>query len=473
MTLNVLLVDDEYLVLKGLEIMLSSQQDIDLNIAAAMDALDALDKLATWYPDVIIADINMPEIDGLTLLEQVSQTHPQCSFIILSGYEEQDYLKRALRLHVADYLTKPLDKAYLLRRLSELSQQKEQQLHHLLLQLRLMLFSGEAPEVQTLYSPEWNRLFPHPCFTLCAVSLPASEALEKQNQLRAYFSDLQIFSQNQWSAFLINHPERIRPDEMRLLLSNVFGDTLCGISSFPNHPDSAAQLSVFFQEALCDMLLSLLPADSTCKKETAAQIHCRTLLPAIRILTFENTIAEYLKPGLPFLLVFTETLAAYILIAGIRLSPELILQMYNTHANNVQDRRGLTVFLEKTLNFWYDSFSPIEHDRYSGKIKQVCQFMEQNFARDISLEDAADSVSINPSYLSYIFKKETGNTFLQHLTNLRLQKSCELILAQPNLSLDEVASQCGYHSASYFHKLFRGKFGVSPRQWLQREKNHL
>ena len=50
----------------------------------------------------------------ISMLEQISGAHPQCRFIIVSGYEDQEYLKRALKLHVADYLTKPVDKAYLL-----------------------------------------------------------------------------------------------------------------------------------------------------------------------------------------------------------------------------------------------------------------------------------------------------------------------------------------------------------------------
>ena len=142
MGLKVLLVDDEYIVLKGLEIMLGEQKEIALEIMTAMDAVDAMEKLADWCPDVIIADINMPEIDGLTMLEQISGAHPQCRFIIVSGYEDQEYLKRALKLHVADYLTKPVDKAYLIRRLKEIGEEKQAQIKNMLLKIRLMLFSG-------------------------------------------------------------------------------------------------------------------------------------------------------------------------------------------------------------------------------------------------------------------------------------------------------------------------------------------
>ena len=61
MILNVLLVDDEYLVLKGLEMILTEQTEAPLKIVTAMDAADALEKLASFRPDVLLTDINMPE----------------------------------------------------------------------------------------------------------------------------------------------------------------------------------------------------------------------------------------------------------------------------------------------------------------------------------------------------------------------------------------------------------------------------
>ena len=82
MILNVLLVDDEYLVLKGLEMILTEQTEAPLKIVTAMDAADALEKLASFRPDVLLTDINMPEANGFELIEQVKQKVPLCRFII-------------------------------------------------------------------------------------------------------------------------------------------------------------------------------------------------------------------------------------------------------------------------------------------------------------------------------------------------------------------------------------------------------
>ena len=152
MILNVLLVDDEYLVLKGLEMILTEQTEAPLKIVTAMDAADALEKLASFRPDVLLTDINMPEANGFELIEQVKQKVPLCRFIICSGYDEQAYLKQALHLHVADYFLKPIDKMLLIRRLKELAEEKERIISHLLLKIQLLLVKGTTCPEDTFSS---------------------------------------------------------------------------------------------------------------------------------------------------------------------------------------------------------------------------------------------------------------------------------------------------------------------------------
>ena len=278
MGLKVLLVDDEYIVLKGLEIMLGEQKEIALEIMTAMDAVDAMEKLADWCPDVIIADINMPEIDGLTMLEQISGAHPQCRFIIVSGYEDQEYLKRALKLHVADYLTKPVDKAYLIRRLKEIGEEKQAQIKNMLLKIRLMLFSGGQFQEQDLTRDEIKRLFPNPWFALCAAGIPSFEAEKLQPGIAAYFDNCYVFSHNNWSVFLLNYSVRIGDKELRTLLQRTFAGMACGISLF-SEEEGIQNIFLPYQRALCDLVLSFLPAEAAVRERIAVRISEHTLQP--------------------------------------------------------------------------------------------------------------------------------------------------------------------------------------------------
>lgn len=221
-------------------------------------------------------------------------------------------------------------------------------------------------------------------------------------------------------------------------------------------------------------VLAVLPVSEDTRDEICGLIIRRTLQPAISVIRFDLAVSDYIngihengftpqeKIGL---LVFTEVLASYLLIADIRLLDGTVPQLYQTQLPTVRDKHSLSDFLERTLNFWYDSFTPTEQADCSARIVAARQYIDPHYMEDLSLEQVAEAVSANPSYLSYIFRKGTGITFLQYLTNVRLQAACRLLTEQPGLSLEDVASRVGYHSASYFHKIFRSRFGISPRQW--------
>lgn len=474
MELNILLVDDEYFVLKGMEIMLGEQTEFPVKIMTAMDAVDAFDRLSSFRPDVIIADVNMPEIDGLSMLERLSPDSA-CKYIIVSRYEDQEYLKRALRLHVADYLTKPVDKDYLIQRLKEIFEEKKNRLFHTWMKLRMLLFSGGSDSRTAFSSGELEQFFPFPHLFLCAAALDPQQAEQLKGRLSGYFESVHLFSQNSMAVFLFNYSASIRITDILSILAGLLPSSF-GFSAFTENSvtEMADRLFLHYQEALCHSVLAVLPVSEDTRDEICGLIVRRTLQPAISVIRFDLAVSDYIngiyengfipseKIGL---LVFTEALAAYLLIAGIRLPDGTVLQLYQTQLPSVRDKHSLSGFLERTLNFWYDSFTPTEQADCSARIVAARQYIDLHYMEDLSLEQVAEAVSANPSYLSYIFRKETGITFLQYLTNVRLQAACRLLTEQPGLSLEDVASRVGYHSASYFHKIFRSRFGVSPRQW--------
>lgn len=77
----------------------------------------------------------------------------------------------------------------------------------------------------------------------------------------------------------------------------------------------------------------------------------------------------------------------------------------------------------------------------------------------------AEYVSLHPSYLSYLFKKKTGDSFLHFLHTVRLQEACRLMREKPDLPLERISELVGYRTSTYFYKAFRQHFGKSPRDW--------
>ncbi|MFD2328053.1 AraC family transcriptional regulator [Cohnella sp. GCM10020058] len=110
--LKLLIVDDEPIILAGLEHLIRGERTAFTDIERASDAFDALDMLDIFRPDLIITDIQMPAMDGLTFIRE-AQLRGAKRFVILSGYDHFDYARQAIRLQVNDYLLKPIQQAEL------------------------------------------------------------------------------------------------------------------------------------------------------------------------------------------------------------------------------------------------------------------------------------------------------------------------------------------------------------------------
>jgi two-component system, response regulator YesN len=100
--------DDEYIVLQGLRTMIDwSRHGLEL-VGTASDGLAALELFRTHRPDIILTDIRMPGMDGLQVIEEVLNESPDALCIVFSGFNEYEYVKRAIKLGVTDYIEKPI-----------------------------------------------------------------------------------------------------------------------------------------------------------------------------------------------------------------------------------------------------------------------------------------------------------------------------------------------------------------------------
>jgi two-component system response regulator YesN len=101
---------------------------------------------------------------------------------------------------------------------------------------------------------------------------------------------------------------------------------------------------------------------------------------------------------------------------------------------------------------------------YSSLIERIKYYIINHYNEDITLQQLALKFFINPSYLSQIFKKETGITLSSFLEDVRLIKAKELLT---NLTVDigDIAARVGYNDSNYFSKVFKKKFGMSPTQY--------
>jgi len=112
--LNLLIVDDEMVILHGIVKIIREGKTPFTRIESALDACEALSVMEDFAPDLIITDIHMPEMNGLELIQEVKERGACGRFIILTGHDEFEYARQALRHQVIDYLLKPINKMELL-----------------------------------------------------------------------------------------------------------------------------------------------------------------------------------------------------------------------------------------------------------------------------------------------------------------------------------------------------------------------
>ncbi len=107
--INLLIVDDEVFTREGIMEILPLE---DLNITkviSAFDGLDALEKIKTFKPDILLTDVRMPRMNGIDLAFEVRKTYPDTSIIFMSGYSDKEYLKSAIKLKAISYVEKPIE----------------------------------------------------------------------------------------------------------------------------------------------------------------------------------------------------------------------------------------------------------------------------------------------------------------------------------------------------------------------------
>ena len=106
----------------------------------------------------------------------------------------------------------------------------------------------------------------------------------------------------------------------------------------------------------------------------------------------------------------------------------------------------------------------VEPKRVSHAVELVLEIIRSEYATRLSLQDVADRVYLNPSYISNIFRREMGESFVRYLNNYRLDRAAEA-LRETNRPVGDIRQAAGFTGDSYFIMLFRDRFGCTPQQY--------
>lgn len=208
----------------------------------------------------------------------------------------------------------------------------------------------------------------------------------------------------------------------------------------------------------------LLRAISKSDRETAAQL-LNDLLGHIFFCTQGDFVR--IKSSLYELLILVSRATIH---AGSDSEKTLALSHgYLNDISNIQSIDALCLWFTNVVGVLMEGVFDFSHLRHSDAIYHVVQYMHGHYAEKISLEDAAKAVYLSPTYLSRIFKQETGISFNRYLNNIRVEKSKTLLISN-QVRLADIAPMVGFEDQSYYTKVFKRTTGMLPS--LYRDKNH-
>ena len=143
------------------------------------------------------------------------------------------------------------------------------------------------------------------------------------------------------------------------------------------------------------------------------------------------------------------------------------LQTQASELKSVSDARD---YLIKLINFALKLRNEVVSKRYDNSVEKAKEYIRENFAsEDISLNVVSKFVNLSPTHFSMIFSQESGQTFIEFLTETRIEKAKELLLCTPKRS-SEIAYDIGFRDSHYFSFVFRKTVGCSPREFRAKGK---
>lgn len=521
--IKLVIVDDESLVRVGFQTIIDWQAAGYELCGVYRNGKEAWDAFCQeGYPDVLLTDIRMPEMDGLELIRHIRQTDADMIILILSSYEEFEYTRKSIQLGVQDYIPKHLfDPEELIATLSRLTnkrknalQDQKQQNHSNALgeeKQRLMTHSRMLPGLITPavdisldnYPALTEILYNTPSVRWMAIHAWQANSYQDSDQSALAFllQDLMnktIYAvplgidQGSFHALLLSSEQgqdevimqgRLIQEWTDTVKQNLAITVVAGISGSSSFHDCKMLRNQ--AEGMFDYSFFKGPgtyqytAFSVAEPERiASQLQQWQQQFAVLITHASYSgFAEWLD-------IIEEELCA---LASPDTAFRLVQWILKVYLNDRMDNRwpgetnetGIApspFFSKLHFQTWHDLKSSfletVEHLEASAGmntgrhpwLQPVFKYVEEHFADSIRLEDASALVNLNIHYFSHRFSQDMGVTFLEYVTQIRIRKSMQLI-RKFQLSAEEAASRVGYPNANYFVKVFKKVTGMTVSEF--------
>jgi two-component system, response regulator YesN len=472
---KVLLVDDEPWALIGIRKSFNWEENGFEIIAETTDPIEALEIIFEQRPDVVCADIRMPEITGIELMKKVREANIESEFIIISGFAEFEYARDSIRFGGFDYLLKPLEIEELHRVLTRLNKHLKKK--KVLLDIDLYeKLRDKDDEIDQLLSSRGLKMN-HKYYQVFAFSGNVEPTI-----IRTIFHELNhlILTVGKDKYFVIINTnedaeeylrENNRIESYSLLLS-------VGVSSLSKNITNIVQLMEDSDVALQSLFIYSIPG--VYRRQPTPNFQCVKSL-CERIFYFIDTKD---KIGLNAILkgapeYFKENNAGMYEITYFW--NQIVVFMNNKHNENqhkydlsfmdyyqiVQKFSDISSLCNHLIDLELQDISPQTihlHFNPNENFMELLEYVDDHFNQELKLNHLANQFFLHHTYVCELFKKVTNNTFSEYVTHLRMKKASEL-LKYKDLAISDVSQKVGFKDYYYFSKVFKKYYGQTPTKY--------
>lgn len=529
--MNVMIVDDSIQTVKALKVSIDWEKLGVSNIYTAYNISQAKEIISENKIQIIVCDIEMPQGSGIELIQWMKINSPQTESILLTCHAEFKYAKMAIELGTFDYLVKPIPFEQLeniiyklilkieasrkLKKNSEYWRENQQQIEGL---FWYELVTGRIPDngisieecakkksvsyckdskyLLVLITKkrligrleEWdenslNFALENVAREIILKSIPSSKFTIAEDKLIII-----IPSKNKEEKIFDN----IRNSCVNFIIacSNYLG---CSMTSYIGRYVKGDQLTEEFEELLkadknnvssISKVIDLNNNNFNEDKEIeivlpnlnqwSMMLHNGESKAAIgEVIRFVDELVKADKINrkilyklhqdiLQMLYTFLEQkgIQAHQLFDDVK-SENLFMKATSSIDNMIT---WVTYVFDKSVNY------VDEVTKSQTIIERVKAYIKKNYDKDISRDEIANHVFLNPDYLSRTFRKATGASLSEYLTEVRIEKS-KIMLASTNIQISNIATEVGYNNINYFSKIFKKATGITPVEYRKNSHN--
>ena len=470
--IQMLIVDDERIDREGVAYLIQ-RFAFPIETTMAKSADEALRILDSRPIDILFTDICMPEQNGLDLIRQAKERFPALECIIYSAYGEFEYAQKAIQHGVRRYILKPLkvqDFHDLIQ--SVLEDCFEKQLESREEQLLRLLLLGEIPE--TPFQPAHQ-------IALIDLSKPlfADIHYPTEQKLKDYLMPRLYVSLNEYQAIMLADEKTIAGSHGFVEALEKDADTAVVIVWGGPVRDAAEILDVYAKMEGCleskFFSRGSQVLDLATYTEEAGERHPQRLAEVeqhicrnekMRAIAETEQLFEDLKQSAAMSPMYVKYLCSNLIHRCMETNSANDPARLSEYVNRLFQCADIYALKDVMVGILEEAMPDTDNDR--NIIRQVLKIVEDEYMKDISLEQIADRVQLSPSYLSYFFKKETGRNFIKYLTVFRLEKAKEL-LRNTDIKIITISEMVGYLNSSYFCLLFKNYTGQTPARFREQE----